>query len=199
MRSIARKVSLGFATLVMMFQLTAGVVFNSLPTYTPTVIGIGVVVGTLPLTAAVCSKDQLVASAEDVLSVVTDQTLIKALQTLSPPLLAKIVGLVPTAKDLITAIKNGDTTNALALVNTIFPVIEEAFALFSGGNPAVLAVLALANIGLHFIMNHVSTTKTAKAAKMAGIAAVQQAVDYNSQPVWGCNFRSDKRCAALTH
>jgi hypothetical protein len=87
----------------------------------------------------------------------------------------------------------------LAAVNTIFPVIEEAFALFSGGNPAVLAVLALANIALHFITNHVSQTKTAKAARMAGIAAVQQADSYNNRPVWGCNLRSDKRCAALVH
>lgn len=201
MKSIGKKISLGLATLMMAFQLTAGVVFSSLPSYTPTLIGIGVVAGTLPLTAAVCSKDQLVASAEDVLSVLSDQTLIKALQTLSPPMLKKIEGLVPTAKDLITAIKNGDTTNALALVNTIFPVIEEAFALFSGGNPAVLAVLALANIALHFIIDHVqkAAPATVKSARAAGTQGVAEAIDYGAKPVWGCQYRQDKRCAALAH
>ena len=183
-------------TLVLGFQLTAGVVLSS-PVVVP-VATVAVVV-TVVGTQTACSKDQLVASAEDVLSVLTDQTLIKALQALSPPMLAKIEALVPTAKDLITAIKNGDTSSALAAVNTIFPVIEEVFALFSGGNPAVLAVLALANIALHFIINHVKTTKAAKAARVAGIAAVQVADDYGNRPAWGCNLRQDKRCAALAH
>lgn len=184
-------------TLVIGFQLTAGVVLSSIPVSVPMVATVAVVVAVGTQTA--CSKDQLAASAADVLSVLTDSTLIKALQTLSPPLLAKIETLVPTAKDLITAIKNGDTSTALAAVNTIFPVIEEAFALFSGGNPAVLAVLALANIALHFIINHVKTTKTARAARAAGVHSVTVALDYEAQPTWGCNIRKDKRCEALAH
>lgn len=196
-----RKISLGLATLVMVFQLAAGWVLNSLPAYTPAVVGIGVVVGTLPLTAAVCSKDQLVASAEDVLSVLNDAILIKALQSLSPPMLARIQALVPTAKELITAIKNGNTSNALALVNTIFPVIEDAFTLFAGGSPAVLAVLALANIALHFIIDHVQATAPAavRTARAAGVRGVAAAIDYGAKPVWGCDYRKDKRCAALAH
>lgn len=159
-----------------------------------TVATLSIVAVVPAVTQTSCNKDQLVSAANDVLSVVTDPTLIKALQTLSPPVLAQIEALVPTAKNLITAIKNGDTTNALALVNTIFPVIETAFGVLSAGNPAVLAVLALANIALHFIVNHVQSN-VPKIAKTS--AAVRVAQDFGSKPVWGCNYRSDNRCKAL--
>lgn len=198
MRSIARKVSLGFATLIMMFQLTAGVVFNSLPAYTPAVIGIGVVVGTLPFTAAVCSKDQLVAAGEDVLSVVNDQALQNALKAISSTALSRLLTLVGPATDLVAALKGGVTTNALALVNTIFPVIEEIVQLVSS-DPTIMKYLALGNIALHFIINHAKDTTAAKAARKTGARSVSDAMSVDAQPVWGCQYRQDKRCAALAH
>lgn len=193
-----RKISLSFASLVLAANVTAGglIALSSVtvPVANVTVGSVVLTSGGLALLMAevACSKSQLVASAEDVLSVVTDQTLINALKTLSPPALARLESLVPAARNLITAIKNGDTTNALALVNTIFPVIEEVVSLAVGLSPAAMAILAIANIALHFIMNHAQTAvpKTARQSP-----AMRQASEYGSQPAWGCRYhQTDKRC-----
>src|SRR5471032_853369 len=100
-----------------------------------------------PLGFLNCSKSQLVAAGNDVLSVVTDQSLMAALQTISPAALAKLEALVPDAQQLVTALKNGDTSNALALVNTIFPVITQIVASVNN-DPKIAAFLALGNIAL---------------------------------------------------
>lgn len=202
MKLICKKLSLVFATLVMAFQLTAGVVFSSLPVSLPTVATIALV-ATLPITQTACSKDQMVAAGKDVLSVVQNQELQGFIRTLAPGLLSKFVALVPSANDLIAAFQSGDTSTGLALVNTIFPVIEEVAGALISLSPPAMAILGVANIALHFILNHAQTSTAAKAsvkaAKRAGVASVQQAVDYGSQPTWGCNFVQDKRCAVLAH
>lgn len=196
-----RKLYLSIAALFLAFNVTlGGLMALSSVTVPVAEVSIGTVTvsaGALALLMAevACSKDQLLSSAQDVLSVVTDPGLIKALQTLSPPALAKLEALVPTAKDLIAAITSGNTTNALQLVNTIFPVIEEIVSLAVGLNPIAMAVLALANIALHFIINHTQNTAPAKAARKMGVPAVQRAVDFGSKPVWGCQYLPrDKRC-----
>lgn len=180
--------------LVLATNITVASMF-AVANITPTQVVAGI---TLTGTVAVvlvetgCSKSLLIASAEDVLTVVTDPNLIKALQVLSPGGVARLASLVPVAKDLIAAIKNGDTSNALALVNAIFPVIEEIAAIIVGVNPIATAILAVANIGLHFIINHVQ----AKVPTMARMSpAVRQALDYGAQAAWGCQYHAkDKRC-----
>jgi hypothetical protein len=192
-----RRIYLSIASLVLAANVTVGglMVLSSvtLPVANVTV-GSVVLTGAglaLLMTEVACSKDQLVASAEDVLDVVTSTELMKALQAISPPGLAKLESLVPTARDLLSAIKNGDTSSALALINTIFPVIEEIAALLVGVNPAALGILALANIGLHFIINHTKSS----APKMArAVPAVRQALEYGAQPMWGCQYVQDERC-----
>lgn len=163
----------------------------------PTILMLALFIATIPLTAAKCDKNQLVAAAQDVVDVVTNKELLTALQTISPPLLRKLEAITPSAKELITAIRNGDTSNALALVNTIFPVIDEVAASL-GANQKMMAILALANIGLHFIINHVQTTAPA-AASAAALPDAQTAINFGNQRVWGCDFKKDKRCDALAH
>jgi hypothetical protein len=152
-----------------------------------TTVGVTVVAGATCFLEG-CSKDQLVAAGEDVLSVVTSQPLQQALQVLAPGSLTKLTGLLGPAKDLIAAIKNGNTTGALNLVNTIFPVIEEVASIVIGVNPIASAVLALANIALHFIINHTQTTKAAVAARKMGVPAAMKAADNGAKPIWGCQY-----------
>lgn len=194
-RLIIKKISLGLGTLIMAFQLTTGAVFSSLPACTPALVGIGIVAGSLPLTAAQCSKDQLAASAQDVLDVVNNPALQGYLRTLAPGVLPKFLALIPAATNLVTAIKNGDTSNALALVNTIFPVIEEVAASALSSNPTAMALLGVADIGLHFIINHV---KASAPTAVRASRSVQVASDYGNKPVWGCQYHpKDKRCASM--
>lgn len=183
------------------FNFTAGAVLSSLPVSVPTGVGI-VVLATLPVTTGFgqCSKDQLVASAKDVLTVVNDTTLQGFLRTLAPSALTKLLALAPTATDLVKAFQSGDTSSGLALINTIFPVIEEIAAAVATLSPQAMAILGIANIGLHFILNHTKATSAVKAARKAGVAAVRVADDYSTQRAWGCDYRpKDSRCAQLAH
>jgi hypothetical protein len=178
------------------FQASVGAVMSLPPATVATITGI-TVISTLPVTTGFvgCSKDQLLAAAKDVLTVVEDRQVQDALRTLSPAALAKLLSIVPTARNLVEAIRNGDTSSALALVNTIFPVIDEiADAL--NAKPQIKAVLALANIALHFIINHTQSTAP---AIIAATPEAQRAIELGNKPVWGCNLRSDKRCAELAH
>ena len=198
MRKLVKHLSVAVATLVLAFQLTAGVVFSSLPVSFPVVATVAVV-GTVAVTQVACSQDQLVSAGKDILSVVTDQTLQDYIRTLAPGMLTKFLALVPSAKDLIAAFQNGNITGGLALVNAIFPVIEEVAGVLINLSPPAMAILGLANIALHFILNHTKATTAAKAGRKAGVAAVRVADNYEAQKTWGCNYRADRRCAALAH
>lgn len=143
--------------------------------------------------AAMCSKDQLVASAQDVLDVVQDKALMAALQLVSPELVGKVLASEPTAKNLLAWIKAGDFTNAIAAVNSLFPLIDEIAAQFHA-SPKALGIVAVANIALHFIINHVQANASGSATR-ANSRAVQTAAAYGAQPVWGCDYhKTDKRC-----
>lgn len=159
----------------------------------------------LPFIATGCSKNQLVAAAEDVLTVLTNAELMNALRLVSPPLLARLESMVPEAKKLIAAIRAGDTSTALGLVNLIFSVIDDAGNVLNA-SPKIKAILGLANIALHFIINHASAAAPALAKSLP---AVRKTIALGAQPAWGCALRSElpdgfkgkeraaKRCAEL--
>jgi hypothetical protein len=151
-----------------------------------TTVGITVVAGATCFLEG-CSKSQLVAAGEDVLSAVTDQALMNALQTVSPAALQRLEALVPFAKDLVTALKNGATSTALGLVNTIFPVISEIVASLNN-DPQIAGFLALGNIALHFIINHTQNTAAATTARKMGVPAARKAADNGALPIWGCQY-----------
>lgn len=141
--------------------------------------------------AATCSKDQLAASAQDVLDVVTSQALASYLQTVSPSALARLLSLAPSARSLVVAIKTGDVTTAIGLVNIIGPAIDD-IAQALKANQKQLAYIGLANLALHFIVNHVKVELPAARAVSASAAT---AIAYASRPAWGCEYhKNDKRC-----
>jgi len=195
-----RKTCLSIAALLLASNITVGGLFALSAVTVPVVdVSVGSVVlsgGALAVLMAevACSKSQLVAAGEDVLSAVTDQALINALRAISSDALAKLEALVPDAQKLVAALKNGDTSSALALVNTIFPVIEDIVASVSN-DPKIAGFLALGNLALHFILNHTKSTAAAVAARKAGVSAVQVADDNGAQPVWGCQYAAKDRRA----
>jgi hypothetical protein len=145
----------------------------------------------VPLGFMSCSKSQLEASANDVLSVVTNAELINALQVISPGAVAQLAKLVPEARALILAIQNGNTTNAAQIIATIFPVIEQIAAVIINLSSAGMAILAIANIALHFLLNHLP----ASPVMMATSPTFRKLTDYKNQRAWGCDFHAkDRRC-----
>lgn len=185
----------------------AAVAISSAVSMPATVAAVGTcAIIALPFVLASCSKDQLVAAAEDVLAVITNAELMDALRTISPPLLARLESLVPEGKKLVAAIRNGDITTALGIVNLIFPVIDDV-ANALNASPRIKAIAAFANIALHFIINHARTT--AAAAAQPSSPAIRAAIALSARPVWGCGLRNElpdgfkgkdraaKRCAEL--
>src|SRR5689334_15564029 len=141
-----------------------------------------------------CSKSQLTSTAQDVFSALSDaQPLITQL---FPGKAAKFAEAVAEAKKLVDAVRASDKTQAAALVADIFPVIDEV-ASDLGANTKVLALLGLANIGLHVLVNHLPQT--------AGVSAggqVAKLAQFRSRPVWRCRdaisgrFEQMQQCRA---
>jgi hypothetical protein len=105
-------------------------------------------------------------------------------------LLVQWRALEPSARALVAAIKAGDFTTALSSVNAIFPVIDIVAAALHA-NTQILRYLALGNIALHFIINHVKS----QLVDVTVSPAMQTAIDYGSQPAWGCAYhKKDRRC-----
>lgn len=180
-----KKLRAGTLGAILSFALVGQFTVGNLATLT-VVTAVPIVTG-----AATCSKDQLLASAEDVLDVVTDNAVIAALQTVSAEAVAKLRSIEPTARSLVAAIRAGDTSTAIGLINTIFPVINELAAALHASQKA-LGVVALANIALHFIINHVKDSLPKRAALTPEMV---KALSYGNDPAWGCDYhKKDKRC-----
>lgn len=177
-----KKLRAGTLGAILSFALIGQFTVGNLATLT-VVTSIPIVTG-----AAMCSKDQLVASAQDVLDVVTSPEVLAALPAGAA---AKLRSIEPTARSLVAAIKAGDTSTAIGLVNTIFPIVNEIAAVLHASQKA-LGIVALANIALHFIINHV---KDALPARAALTPEMVQALSYGNDPAWGCDYhKKDKRC-----
>lgn len=190
MLSMRTFISKSVLALALCFNVSIGWVAQS-------TIPLATVAVVVTVTQTACSKDQLVASAEDVLSVVTDKVVNDALAAISPFALAKLAKIIPSARDLVAAVKNSDSSLAAGLVADIFPVISEIAVLLSA-SPVAMGVLALANVGLHFLLNHLPSGSQAKSPKVRGSVStetVDSLQTFKSERVWGCDFLpKDKRC-----
>jgi hypothetical protein len=132
-----------------------------------------------------CSKSQLTASAEDVLSALTQaQPYINQLLPQKAAIFATLIG---DAGRLVVAVKASDKTTALQLIADISPVFSD-IATSLHGNATVLTILALADIGLHYLANHIPASALASAGptRMANLST------FKAQRMWGCDYRPDK-------
>lgn len=140
-----------------------------------------------------CTKEQkqnFDSYAKDVAdALVQSQPLVDQLLTAKgrKDLADKYDKIVPSGAKLVAAIAASNKTDALAIASDIFPVVEEVVGALSG-NTTVQVGLALANIGLHFLLNHLPASATAS----LGPAKAKQIATFRRAPVWGCKYRPDK-------
>lgn len=139
--------------------------------------------------APTCSKDQLTASAKDVLSALKDAS--PQIAQLLPGKAAAFAALIPKAEALVDAISKSDKTTALGLISDLGPSISQ-FAADLGGNQTVLAILAIANIALHFIVNHIAAVAPPARARQS--PQMRMVIEFKNEETWGCKYVTDKRC-----
>jgi hypothetical protein len=133
-----------------------------------------------------CSKAQLTSTAKDVLGALKDAQ--PFIAQLLPGKAAAFAALIPEAERLVAAVQNSDKATALALVADIGPTLSQIAADLHA-NANVMAILAVANIGLHFLVNHLPAT-VGKGASASPVMA--RAMQFKQEAVWGCRYRPDK-------
>lgn len=131
------------------------------------------------------NKQQNVAFAKDVVNSL--QSALPLVRELNPRAGEVLARGIPIAQDIVKAIEVNDSQNALQLLSALLPIINSTAAEFTG-NTKVLTILAIADIAVHFLLNH--QPQIAKAARAAGRKGSVVA-DYANQPVWGCQYRPD--------
>lgn len=98
---------------------------------------------------------------------------------------------------LVDVVAASDEEEIVTLLAGIMPVFTEAIAAFTG-NTTVLAVLALADIALHFFANHIGKIA---ARVQHGIAAIRSEAEttalaaiakFAEQPSFGCDYKPEK-------
>ena len=134
-----------------------------------------------------CTKGQMVAAAKDVASALHDAQ--PFITQLVPGKAARFAQAVGEAEKLVTAIEASDKTTAASLIADIFPAIDEV-ASDLGANTKVLAILAIANISLHFLVNHLPQSKM---LAVAGGATYAKLAAFKQRPVWRCRDASSGR------
>jgi hypothetical protein len=138
-------------------------------------------------------KDQNVAFARDVVNSLNDAR--PLIVQLRPQIAARYDQAINSAGRLVTAIENSNQTEAIGLLTDLIPVVSDVAAQFTN-NTKVLTVLALANIGLHFLVNHIHTAEGAATARRSASASRDVVFEFDAQPVWGCDYKPEK-CKGL--
>jgi len=140
---------------------------------------------------AAVTKARAVAFAKDIASGLRSaQPLVSQLSPEAGRLLEKGI---PIADKIIVAVDASDATSAAALMADLIPTVNELAAQFTG-NAKVLAFIALADIGIHFLINHAAEifgedmARTDRSARAAGDAIKK----YAQQPIWGCQYHPEK-------
>lgn len=105
-------------------------------------------------------------------------------------LAASFTKIVPYGSRLLVAVEGSDGATALEVIADIVPVFNAIAAEFTN-DIAVLSILALADIGLHFLASHL-----VKAAESANTSISNTVQEFARQQVWGCAYHP-KKCEGL--
>lgn len=139
-----------------------------------------------------CDKNKMVSYAGDVVSALTDASPLLVQAGVDTIKLDKAVGI---ANQLVQAFKNNDTSGAVNLTS----VLITQFQIIAGdasnvSNPAtrtrILVALALGNVALHYISNHIVTEAASVPAGRRGAPALSVIRQEAERPIWRC--RSSK-------
>jgi hypothetical protein len=144
------------------------------------------------------SREQGIAFAKDIAAGLrAAQPLVAQLKPAAGALLAQAI---PIADKVIAAVEASDPNNVIDLLNQLIPIIDAVVGQFSS-NVKVLTFMALADIGIHFLINHskeiFGTVAVARTMKRAGRAArstqpADAVTTYAERPTWGCQYHPEK-------
>lgn len=153
------------------------------------VVSLGLVMVLLLTSLTVgCSKSELVAASKDVIS---------GLQLARPEFqklglnVAEIDTALSIAQQLETAFEQNASAKPVALISSLL----DAFNAVSNqvtNNPAIQAILALADIGAHIIANAVSSSVSQ--GKLSATPATLRIEQFRSKRIWGCDYKTAKIC-----
>jgi hypothetical protein len=144
----------------------------------------------MTLTAATCNKASVTSAASDVLNSLRDaQPLI---ERLLPKASGDINEAVTIASKITDAIKVSDSTTAATLLQDLIPVFQNIVnndlkQLSVAQQTEILTVLALANIGLHFLIDHLQNNAPSLMAN-TGVKAKALAA-FAKEDVWGLRYK----------
>lgn len=108
---------------------------------------------------------------------------------LKPELAGPLDKIINTSGELITAIEASNNVEALRLIAELTPIFESIAAEFTN-DVKILTILAIVDIGLHFLVNHLPDATIANAPP--GSAPVKTVLEFRDKQVWGCAYRPDK-------
>lgn len=143
--------------------------------------------------AATCSKQSLVSNASDVLIALTAaRPLIQQLVPKSGPKLEQAIGIATKLKDAIAA---SQTTEAVTLLSQLIPtfssiVNDDINSLTASQKTTILAALALADIGLHYLAVHIRDNQPQVFAASPQSATI---IKFANEPVWGDKYKTAKK------
>lgn len=136
--------------------------------------------------AAARQKAEFLSYAREVRSALSDlQPLVSSIKPAAGEIVAKAL---PVADQVIAAIESGNVTTATELLRTLLPLVNSVTAMFTN-DTNILAIAAIANIGLHFLINHLPLPPAS--TKMARRVS-DPLVQFKDEPVWGCDFHPDR-------
>lgn len=138
------------------------------------------------------TKAQGIAFAKDIASGLRSAA--PLITQLKPAAGAIINRAIPIADRVIAAVEASDAVTTAALLNDLLPLVNDIVGQFTG-NTKVLAFVALADIGIHFLINHAPEIFGGAALQAAASqsAEVDPLEKYAAQPIWGCAYHP-KRC-----
>lgn len=135
-----------------------------------------------------CGKNELVANATLVIASLKDTS--RVVRPLKPSLADKLDLMVSVAEKLKAAVEKNNATDAINFLDQLIPafeqIIEQDIRVFSVETQTmILAALALADIGLHFLAAYYTQNAAMlpKAGRQSRISAFSQ------KRVWGRDFK----------
>jgi len=137
------------------------------------------------------TKEQAIAFARDIANGI--QSALPIVTRLNANAGKVLATALPIANSVITAVEQGKPGQVADLLEQLIPVIDATVAQFSN-NVTVLGFLALADIGIHFLINHANEIFGVKAiAKASSVNGPPSAVaEYAGRAVWGCQYHPEK-------
>lgn len=139
------------------------------------------------------TKEQGIAFARDIASSV--RSALPLVSQLKPAAGRILEQAIPIADSVISAVERSDLNSTVSLLNQLIPIIDQTVAQFTA-NVKVLTLLALADIGIHFLINHADdifgSKAVAKARRGANVATVDAVTQYAGRTVWGCKHVPEK-------